>query len=128
MESKNFNIDERLYLEAKKYCRRCKPEMRGDLFYTLLDWCDQHQEILESIARKEDTYDVLYIDKDGVSHEESFSGFSEGNPHRIARQRLSELIDENIQVAELRHRPNPYITGPERMGSLILSYEKEESK
>lgn len=128
METKNFNIDERLYLEAKKYCRKCNPEMRGDLFYTLLDWCDQHQEILESIARKEDTYDVLYIDKDGMSHEESFCGYSEGNPHRLARQRLSELIDEGVQVAELRHRPNPYISGPERIGRLILGYEKEESK
>ena len=123
--SSDFSIDEKLYLEAKKYCRKCKPEMRGNLFYALLDWCYQHQEILESIARREDTYDILYINKDGFSHKESFSGHSEGNPHRLARQRFSELIAEGVQVAELRHRPNPYISGPERDGSLILSYGKE---
>lgn len=128
MNKSVFTVDEILYLKAKEYTRKCKPEMRGDLFYALLDWCDQHQEILESIARKEDTYDVLYIDKDGLSHTESFTGYSEGNPHRLARQRLSELIDDNIQVAELRHRPNPYISGTERMGRLILSYENENNK
>lgn len=128
MNKSVFTVDEILYLKAKEYTRKCKPEMRGDLFYALLDWCDQHQEILESIARKEDTYDVLYIDKDGLSHTESFTGCSEGNPHRLARQRLSELIDDNIQVAELRHRPNPYISGTERMGRLILSYENENNK
>ena len=125
MSDTNFSVDEKLYLEAKKYCRTCRPEMRGNLFYVLLDWCDRHQEILESIARKKDTYDILYINKDGFPHKESFSGYSAGNPHRLARQRFSELLDEGVQAAELRHRPNPYISGPERNGSLILSYEKE---
>lgn len=122
---KNFNTDETLYLKAKKYIRKTKPENRGDLFYALLDWCDNHQEILKSIACKEDTYDVLYIDKDGVSHKESFCGWADGNPQRFARQRYHYLIDSGAQVIELRHRPNPYICGPERNGSLILSYEKE---
>lgn len=38
MSDTNFSIDEKLYLEAKKYCKKWQPEIRGDLFYALPDW------------------------------------------------------------------------------------------
>lgn len=121
-----FTADETLYVKAKEYCRKLKPELRGDLFYALLDWCDQHNEIVNSLAKKADTYDILYIDKDGKSHKESFTAHNGENPYSLARQRYSELLSESVQVAELRHCPNPYLSGPERMGHLILSYENKE--
>lgn len=125
MDKKNLGVEERLYIEAKRYCRQAKPEARGDLFYALLDWCDKHQEVRESIARKEDTYDIAYIDRDGVSHKESFTVFDGGNPYSMARARYSEILKMHPLALELRHRPNPYICGPERMGGVILSYEEK---
>lgn len=121
-----FTADETLYVKAKEYCRKLKPELRDDLFYALLDWCDQHDEIRNRLAKKTDAYDVLYIDKNGKSHEESFTIHNGGDPYRLARKRYIELLSDSVQVAELRHRPNPYLSGPERMGHLILSYEKNE--
>lgn len=127
MDKSKLSADERLYLEAKRYCRRIKAEERGDLYYALLDWCDKHQDVLESLARAEDTYDVVYIDHAGESHQETFTEFSGGNPYRLARTRYGEILNSHPLALELRHRPNPYISGPARMGGLILSYEERGS-
>lgn len=123
----DLTIDQELYIRAKEYIRRTKPENRGELYYTLLDWCDKHQDVRESVARVMDTYDVYYIDKNGVSHLESFTIGCGYNPYSFARKRYGELLSEQIQAVELRHRPNPYIAGPERMGRLIFSYDMDDN-
>lgn len=129
MENDNKLLaDEQLYEKAKEYCRRLKPEMRGDIYYALLDWCDRRKDIVESLAKKNDKYQILYISDDGVSHIEEFSTAGYENPYLAARRRYGEIIQKDTQVAELRHCPNPYIHGIERLGSLIFSYEREENK
>lgn len=126
MEEKNLTVDERLFLEAKKYCRTRKPEERGDFYYTLLDWCDQHKEITNSLAQKNDVYDVVYIDNMGNAHRETFTATGGQNPYQNARKKYGELLGQSVQVAELRRRPNPYLSGQDRMGAVILSYERKE--
>lgn len=120
-----LSADENLYVKAKEYCRKTKPEFRGDLFYALLDWCDQHDEIRESLGRKYDTYTVEYVDNDGKAHRESFNVFDGGNPHHLARQRYSEVLERiDPKVIELRRSPNPWLPGQYRLGMLIMSHEK----
>lgn len=113
-------------IKLYEYIRRNSRKMPHDeLYYYLLDWADQHRDIQEEIARRYDAYEVCYIDSmTGQSERKTFKGENGNNPYFDARRFYGEII--NIaDVAELRHLPNPYISGPERMGRLILSYEKE---
>lgn len=118
-----LTVDEILYQKAKEYCRTLKFEQRGDLYYALLDWCDKHDDIKENLAKKYDKYELVYIDKNGESHREEFMSEHGENPYKIAKERCSELFNESIQVIEFRHCPNPYLSYPDRMGSLIFSKE-----
>lgn len=99
---------------------------RAELYYYLLDWADQHPEIQEEFARRCEAYEVCYIDSlSGESHRKIFKSVNGSNPYTSARRFYGEILD-TVDVAELRHLPNPYLSGPERMGRLILTYEKEK--
>lgn len=114
--------DIKLYEYIRKNSRKMPHD---DLYYNLLDWADQHQEIQEILAKRNDKYEVCYIDSStGESKRKTFTVMDGGNPHRLARQFYEKILN-TVDVAELRHLPNPYISGPERIGMLILSYEKE---
>lgn len=126
MEKNEMTVDERLYLEAKRYCRSLKPEKRGDFYYVLLDWCDRHQEITDALAKRHTVYEIAYIDSSGNSHNETFTPVNGENPYPYARKRYGELLGESVLVAELRRLPNPYLSGPDRMGAVIMSYEQKE--
>lgn len=121
----NLTVDEVLYQKAKEYCRKLNPEARGDIYYALLDWCDQHKDIAESLTKKYDIYVVVYIDCNGDSHREEFVSCNGENPFKFARQRYGELLKRNVEVMEFRRCPNPYLSYPSRLGELILSYERK---
>lgn len=119
-----FSIDEKLYIKAKAFCRKLSPDQRGDFFYTLLDWCDQRQDIQESLAKKYDAYEVAYL-LNGTFGKEQFDYSSGTNPYSAARLRYSNLLSEGADCIELRKLPNPYLEGTYRYGKLILSYDSE---
>ena len=78
------------------------------------------------LAQKNDVYDVVYIDNMGNAHRETFTATGGQNPYQNARKKYGELLGQSVQVAELRRRPNPYLSGQDRMGAVILSYERKE--
>ena len=125
MDKVNFTVDEVLYQKAKEYCRKLKPEARGDFYYALLDWCDQRKDIMDSLAKKYDKYEIVYIDQYGKSHREEFTYCEHKNTYMVARERCTELIGDNVECLELRHCHNPYLGYPYRLGELILSYERK---
>lgn len=106
-------------------CNNSRKMPHDDLYYNLLDWKDNHPEIREELARRNDTYEVCYIDSlTGESNREIFKGTNDGNPYILARKFYGEILDM-VDVAELRRLPNVYDFGENRMGKLILSFEKE---
>lgn len=114
-------------MKLYEYVRRNSRKMPHDeLYYYLLDWADQHNEIQKELAMKYDTYEVCYIDSlTGESNKKTFKNVNGNNPYFDARRFYGEILD-TVDVAELRHLPNPYISGPERMSRIILSYDKDE--
>lgn len=125
MNKTNFTADEILYQKAKEYCRKLNPEARGDFYYALLDWCDQRKDIVDSLAKKYDKYEIVYIDQYGESHREEITYCEYENTYMIARERYMKLIGDNAECIELRRCPNPYLSYPYRLGGLILSYERK---
>lgn len=117
----DFTIDEKLYLEAKKYIKECKEENRGNLFYTLLDWCDQQSTSLQnSVYEKTDVYTIEYQGNDGEIHTESFKYKGKRyNPYTDALNHFNNLIiDGNLYVSLILTRL-PYLS-PEGMNTTVL--------
>lgn len=56
--------DELLYLRAVKFCREAPPEMRGPLYYALLNWKDCHSEIQKRCIELSKSYEVRWTEKD----------------------------------------------------------------
>lgn len=56
--------DELLYLRAVKFCREAPPEMRGPLYYALLNWKDCHPEIQKRCIELSKSYEVRWTEKD----------------------------------------------------------------
>lgn len=122
MKESISSIDENLYLKAKECCRKIPPEARGELYYLLLDWCDKRQDILQSLAQKNDKYELAYA-LNGEFHHEIFSTRSGNNPYAAARYKYLKLLTAGVDCIELRQLPNPYLSGEDRYGRLILSYD-----
>ena len=127
MEKPLLSVDERLYVQARDYCRKLKPEARGTLYYVLLDWCDSHQEIRKSLEKKHDAYEVKYLDADGRAYAESFDMTNGDNPYTLARTRYGELLKMGMPLIELRRKLNPFSSGINRMSMVILHHEKEQN-
>lgn len=123
----DFMVNEKLYLNAKKYARECKEENRGDLYYILLDWCDQQGTILQdSVYKKTDVYTIEYQRNDGEIHTESFKYKDEFyNPYTDALNRFNELIIDGNPYVSLTLTRLPYLS-PEGMNTNVLfSYGKK---
>lgn len=120
------NCDTILY---KLICEKSKNMPHDEMYYALLDWADQHQEVREQLAMDEDEYYVEYILKSGEKGYKSFkiNNCCEHNPYIEARIFYGK-IKENCTCCELWHKPNPYIMGVDRKGKLILSYDVDEEK
>lgn len=115
-------IDIKLY----EYIRKNSKNMyHDDLFYLLLDWADQHQEIQNELSKYYASYKVDYIDSDGESHSHIFKGSEFENPQKEARAYYHNIITKGIEIAELWYCPNPYEIGEARKGKLITFFEKE---
>lgn len=53
-----------LYLAAQNYCKNLPADMRGQLFYALLNWKDCHKEIQNQCARLATSYEVCWYEKE----------------------------------------------------------------
>ena len=120
----DLTIDEKLYLEAKKYIRECKEENRGDLYYTLLDWCDSHLDKLKnSLFKKTDVYIITYRDKDGTIHTERFAYKDEFyNPYMDSVNRWNELVIDGNPYVILYINRNPYLVPEGSESQTIYSH------
>ena len=56
--------DELLYIRAVKFCRDAPVEMRGPLFYALLNWKDCHPEVQKRCIELSKAYELRWTEKD----------------------------------------------------------------
>lgn len=116
------NIDIKVY----EYIRKNSQNMlHDDLYYILLDWADQHQEIQKELANYYSAYRVCHIDSNGKSYDLTFKGSEYDNPHKEARTYYHNIIEDGAEVAELWYCLNPYEVGEYRKGKLITSFERK---
>lgn len=115
-------IDIKLY----DYIRHNSFKMpHDDLYYLLLDWADQHQEIQDELVNLNDRYQVCYIDSfTGKSEQIIFTSENGKNPYAEARKFYREILGM-VDCAELWRLANPYLPGKSRRGELIMSFEIE---
>ena len=123
----DLTINERLYLNAKKYARECKEENRGDLYYILLDWCEQQgQRLQNSVYKKTDVYIIEYQRNDGEICTESFKYKDEFyNPYTDALNRFNELIIDGNPYASLTLTRLPYLSLEGMNTNILFSYGKK---
>lgn len=72
--------DVTLYEEFKNKARTMPHD---ELYYALLDWADQHQEVKEEYIKSIDTYEVRYIHKNGEHISKLFKTPCARNPPLI---------------------------------------------
>ena len=113
-------IDIKLY----DYIRHNSFKMPHDeMYYLLLDWADQHREIQDELAKRNDRYQFCYIDSfTGKSEEAVFTSENGKNPLVEARKFYREILDM-VDCAELWRLANPYLPGESRQGELLRSFE-----
>lgn len=109
--------------------QKTKNMPRDELYYALLDWADQHEEVQQEVAKNHDTYTVDYIIKQSDGAEKAYSriftnkGYE--NPCRSAREFYYKITEDAI-YAELRRNPNPYLR-EDRLSKIICKYLNEET-
>lgn len=120
------NCDTILY---KLIREKSKNMPHDEMYYALLDWADQHQEVRDQLAMDEDEYYVEYILNNGEKGHKSFKACNCCGHHPYIEARIFYgKIKENCACCELWRKPNLYIMGADRKGKLILSYDVDEEK
>lgn len=104
------------------------PPPKNDLYYTLLDWCDQHPEIRQEFLKNTETYTVEYTKEDDWS-EKIFTPKDYSNPYLAARRFISQELKLNPNLRfELWLNPNPHRDALNCLGRVVWSnlFDNEE--
>lgn len=73
---------------------RSKKMPRDLLYYVLLDWADQHEEVKKEYLKSIDTYVVSYLTEDGKIIDKVFTSENYLNPYVSAKKFYDEKIKE----------------------------------
>lgn len=120
-----------LYLAAQNYCKNLPADMRGQLFYALLNWKDCHKEVQNQCARLATSYEVCWYEKgkDGKQkgHRRTFDfSNSVDGPQHDARKFYAHLhSNPDVACAELRLNNNDFIPGRDGLGGIVLSFDRD---
>ena len=88
---------------------KVKDSMPHDsLYYALLDWSDQHQDVRQEYIKKIDKYIVSYGDRYGNYVEEEFTSSRYDDPYKAARS-FYMIHKDDSEIIELRRAAHPYI-------------------
>ena len=108
----------------KEICKHSVSMEHNSLYYALLDWKDQHQEVRKEVEKRYDSYTVKHCNAAGETVK-VFSADTYENPFYAAYHNYNTICDEHGSVTELWKDPNPTSASEERRGKLLYSKEME---